>query len=153
MPNHVINILKIKTKEPKKVIEELGELFDFEKIIPMPDDIFRGNLGQKEREQYGERNWYDWSIKNWGTKWNAYDQNGAYEGKNFVEYVFSTAWSCPLPIYRELAKKYNFEVKYADEDIGCNCGRIKANNGKIILHKTADDYKDSRAFANRVWGW
>lgn len=153
MPNHVINILKIKTKKPKKVIEELGELFDFEKIIPMPDDIFRGDLGQKEREQYGERNWYDWSIKNWGTKWNAYDQNGPFEGENYVEYIFSTAWSCPLHVYEELAKKYNFEVKYADEDLGSNCGRIKANNGKIILHKKASDYKDSYAFANRVWNW
>ena len=153
MPNHVINILKIKTKEPKKVIEELGENIDFEKIVPMPDNIFRGNLGQRERELYGENNWYDWSLKNWGTKWNAYDQAGPFEGENYVEYIFSTAWSCPFYVYVALAKKYDIEVKYADEDIGFNCGRIKSKNGVIIIHKTAKDYKDSRAYANKVWRW
>ena len=30
--------------------------FDFNTIIPMPNNIFRGNLGNAEREQCAERN-------------------------------------------------------------------------------------------------
>ena len=36
-------------------------VFDFEKIIPMPEDIYRGSIGAKEKDLYGENNWYDWS--------------------------------------------------------------------------------------------
>ena len=39
----------------------LGSI-DFNKVIPMPDYIFQGNLGMAEREKYGKENWYDWSI-------------------------------------------------------------------------------------------
>lgn len=154
MPNHVINILKIKTKNPNEVFKKFGEEnFDFNKVIPMPDYIYKGDIGEKERNLYGENNWYDWSNKYWGTKWNAYDQCEPYVEGNYVTYVFSTAWSCPLPIYQELAKKYDIEVKYADEDIGSNCGRIKSKDGKIIEHKTEEDFTDPEGYAKRVWGW
>ena len=84
MPNHVVNIVTFECSEEK--LKEIMEAIqyddgpddqkgigtiDFNKVIPMPDNIFKGNLGPKEREMYGKNNWYDWSIKNWGTKWNA----------------------------------------------------------------------------------
>ena len=79
MPNHVQNRITFEG-EPKQVAALLAAIqnekygigsIDFQKIIPMPSNIYRGNLGQKELERYGENNWYDWSVKNWGTKWNA----------------------------------------------------------------------------------
>ena len=70
MPNHVTNIVRV-SGDPEKVramfeaIKDdkigLGSL-DFNKVIPMPAHIFRGNLGMAEREKYGKENWYDWSI-------------------------------------------------------------------------------------------
>ena len=70
MPNHITNILRV-SGDPEKVramfeaIKDdkigLGSL-DFNKVIPMPAHIFRGNLGMAEREKYGKENWYDWSI-------------------------------------------------------------------------------------------
>ena len=68
MPNHVINELNFigKQKDIDKILslihgEEENQYIDFNKIIPMPDYIYRGGLGRKEQELYGKNNWYDWS--------------------------------------------------------------------------------------------
>lgn len=129
MPNWVKNI--VHAIEPdvdfEKFTDEEGK-FDFNKIIPMPDDIYRGDLGEKERAKYGKKNWYDWSIENWGTKWNACDSN--VQGNTVY---FETAWSCPLPLLVELGKKVGgILVFYADENIGYNLGGfIVRANGNI----------------------
>jgi len=76
MANYVKNRLTIQGKNAEKIMQSLVTVspetnkfyFDFNKIVPMPDFIFKGNLGQKEKEEYGKNNWYDWSITNWGTK-------------------------------------------------------------------------------------
>ena len=77
-------------------------LFDFEKIIPMPDYIYRGMLGKEEKQIYGENNWYDWSYKNWGTKWNS-DSSECWElSENELIYSCLTAW-CPCkPVIEKL---------------------------------------------------
>lgn len=42
--------------------------------------------------KYGSKTWFDWCIKNWGTKWNACDPIRI--SHNIV--IFDTAWDCPL---------------------------------------------------------
>lgn len=75
----------------------------------------------KNKILYGETNWYDWRVKNWGTKWNACDFVKVSED----EISFSTAWSMPEPIMNTLADKYpDHEIQHwwADEDCGNNSG-------------------------------
>lgn len=160
----------------KSEISESG--FDFKKIIPMPKDLedtqspalilegeeylkalkdfenkkqFASKPITKEMSEmyvknYGFNNWYDWSIENWGTKWNASEpiiENEVIE--------FQTAWATPEPIMLALSRKFpdvTFSVKYADEDIGSNCGWYEVKNGEI----TARDYED-RVFAMNLWGY
>ena len=126
--------------------------FDFEKIVPMPENIFRGPIGSQEREMYGENNWYDWSRKNWGTKWNSYD-GGWYEEGTSIQ--FDTAWSTPEPIYRAIAKQFpnlDFEVKFADEDMGYNCGKFSHDSlaGGLGIWEP-DRGNRSLEFACKVW--
>ena len=114
---------------------------DFEKIIPMPKGIkltakysSMGNLTKKRTPlqqknwdkkikaleekniaEYGIKSWYDWSVENWGTKWNSYDGQWGYDDANC--FSFLTAWSPPLPVIRELSKlcKCALRLSYLDE--------------------------------------
>ena len=116
MPNHVTNVLRV-SGDPEQVramfeaIKDdkigLGSL-DFNKVIPMPAHIFRGNLGMAEREKYGKDNWYDWSISNWGTKWNAYETK--YTSDRSV--YFESAWDSPINIVESFIQKFKLTCTY-----------------------------------------
>lgn len=129
-----------------KIGEDGGIEFDFNTIVEMPEHIFRGSLGQKERELFGDDNWYDWSVRNWGTKWNACasyiedikKQDGVYQ----TVVHFDTAWNAPHPIFERLAKLYkklDFEIVYADEGIEENCGALTITDGEIIDNGYSED--------------
>jgi hypothetical protein len=55
-----------------------------------------------------KQDWYNWNIRNWGTKWDISDDSAeVMERRNgFVKYYFSTAWSCPAEALDNLAKQY-----------------------------------------------
>lgn len=161
MPNHITNRIKITgdSDAAKRVLDKIKNdefgvgTIDFEKIIPMPKNIFKGNLGIRERELYGKDNWYDWSVANWGTKWNAYgfDPNTDYSKKK--ELRFLTAWSAPHPVIEKLAEMFpsvKFEHEWADEDIGMNCGRHVYYDGERIEEYYSESERDRLEFAARV---
>lgn len=124
MPNHITN--RITAEDPATLaaiataLRGGGDaLVDFNRLVPMPADIFRGDLSMEKREETAGRNWLDWSRARWGTKWNAY----AIQVDD-AAVQFQTAWSCPEPIVYALAVavKGPWTWQYADEDIGRNCG-------------------------------
>ena len=144
MPNYCQNTLKIIAKDDvvKTIIdmmrgtgEDEGNLFDFNKVIPMPENIYRGDINKEKEALYGKNNWYDWSIENWGTKWNSVD---AELRENC--FVFDTAWSPCLPVIRKLAEMFpeaRFEYWY--EELGmCFCGHEIYENGKVQYAMEAD---------------
>ena len=111
-----------------------GSDFDFNHFIPQPDDIFRGDLGDKEEaycKESGIPNWYDWNCMHWGTKWNASVDNQEGEGTNYHTYSLSTAWAFPSPVINEMIKKYphlSFEIQGEEETESCGV-YIKHDNG------------------------
>lgn len=135
-------------KELKEIISGEREMFeniDYAGLgIKNLEDL--GNTYINNILEYGHDTWYDWSCDNWGTKWNAC--HTYYVDEFNIE--FDTAWSTPIPIFKEISKKYNtrVEVEYADEDIGNNCGVMIFEDGELVSR----DY-GNREFANSVWGW
>lgn len=76
-----------------------------------------GNLCLNNILKYGSVNWYDWSCNNWGTKWDAIQEEGSPEDG---ELIFLTAWSEPIKVIEKLFYKYpnaKIEWKYIGE---CN---------------------------------
>lgn len=102
------------TKEP-----DGDTTLDFQKLIPMPDTVFRGPLSAEDREKYpGELNWYDWSVNHWGTKWNACHGSVNYQRH---EIRYDTAWSFAEPPVWALVEntKAQIDVTAMNEDIAC----------------------------------
>lgn len=102
-----------------------------------------GELYLKNQEKYGYPTWYEWSIKTWGTKWNAYNQD--FDEPNIL--WFDTAWNGVPKLIIELSKKFpdtEFHYAYADESWGSNTGKGTAKNGKIKM--TIPDDRSNEAF-------
>lgn len=78
-----------------------------EKLEAVDDNyIAQGRLHFQNKKEYGVTDWYDWSVKNWGTKWNAYhDLVEVSEDGNSLSVRFQTAWSEPTPILIEFTRR------------------------------------------------
>lgn len=135
MPNELRN-----TTSPTRIISQedydkqeeriaKDELTDIEKSFGVSRGLTK-RISAEYEDKFGADNWYDWSLNNWGTKWNAYDQSD-----NGDEIVFCTAWSTPVNAMQLLSAKYpeiEFRIQYADEDFGHNVGEYHLMNGYII---------------------
>jgi hypothetical protein len=97
----------------------------FGELIPVPEDLqitagFLGNgdeqtqLELKEAanlEKHGYRNWYDYCVNEWGTKWDvsADGQPAIDNGDNTLSLNFDSAWAPPVYAYEKL-KDMGFKI-------------------------------------------
>ena len=112
-----------------------------------PKDIDLVIHGIRAFKETGFAYWYDWACENWGTKWNAYDAEE--RGPGLVK--FETAWSFPEPVFLRLSEMFPdhpFVAKFADEDMGHNCGWWSFVGGDMRFTKP----KDPLEFAFDVHG-
>jgi len=68
--------------------------------------------------------------------------------------TFFTAWSAPHPVIEQLAKMYpdiTFTHKWADEDIGMNCGEYEYADGERIREFFPEISKERIDFALDMW--
>ena len=171
MSNHVKNVLTFKnlTKEDKEFIlntitkkaeDDSGYWIDFDKIIPeprteadCPDDCKVNKdspvMEEKDRPWF---DWYKWRNKYWGTKWNAYDCYSLNRDTNLI-LVFSTAWSMPYPIIERLhLLGFDFDLSYADEDYGVNCGKLIYEQEDGFTHYDESELATPpEIFAENLW--
>ena len=118
----------------------------FNHIKPMPDNIFRGALGDDERkecESKGIPNWYDWCYDNWGTKWDACHVDFEEYDDSIVTFSFDTAWSPPIPVYEALADM-GFEVQAYYVEFGMMyAGSWHCNADGEVSEEYSDDISES----------
>jgi len=127
MPNWCQNEVTIYSddeEEMQKFIDLVGEDFDFNKIIPMPEELkgtrspsvivsqeeydkqgeeedsrcLTQELSDQYRTRYGYDNWYDWQCANWGCKWGSCRTE--YDGDD--TWTFETPWCPPREIFDKL---------------------------------------------------
>ena len=131
---------------------------EYLKVHPnIKEDVFLlGKQAFLNIQNYGSPTWYEWSINNWGTKWNAYGYEEGVDYNKADGLYFQTAWAAPHPILCELSKKYpeiTFEHQWADEDLGVNCGECSYSLGERVSENWPDSEKEAIELACNVWGY
>ena len=140
--------------------------FDFNHFIPQPENIFRGNLGQKEEQMCKDKgipDWYSWNVENWGTKWNAVcDEFESVSVDGFpyeATYNLRTAWAFPAPIINEMMDRYrdlDFDIEGEEESSAYGVyistsedkylqeepKQIDEQNGREVYYDDGWKYKD-----------
>ena len=112
-----------------------------EEYIKQPDH----SLPIKEALEFKGNHWYDWNVRNWGTKWDVavgaddkypdtYIEGPTKNGDNLVVYYnFNTAWSPPVPAIEKLSAQYPtllFTLSY-EEETGWG-GELEVLRGEVI---------------------
>lgn len=131
MPNWCNNTVEITHADPA-MIERVRKGFNEGKLLneflPVPEDlqITAGFLGkdtpeqaelerkeQANLEKYGHKNWYDWCVANWGTKWDvgADGYEAEDNGKGGLTLTFDSAWSPPTDAYATLVEQFGFSIR------------------------------------------
>lgn len=103
----------------KEVIDEILKTgFDFDKIRPQPEDIMEqpdvpssvSNIVKGATSPA----WYEWRLKNWGTKWKPTAKNNHLELDRVsdikIKVVMDTAWCLPTEILKFLTLKYPIQI-------------------------------------------
>lgn len=111
-----------------------------------------GEAAYKNIVFYDAPTWYEWRIKNWGTKWNSYDVSFCLKDKMIA---FNTAWSCPVPVIRKLVDIFPeipFVLDYADEDFGSNAGRIEYDRKEFRHIEYEDGSPEACNTYVNIWG-
>ncbi len=119
-----------------------------------PPDLIPCNNATPEQQdellvKYGRTNWYDWSLHNWGTKWDA--RESRYD-EDMKVLTFQTAWDCPKALLEAMIRKYpeiTFAGGFADEDIGHNSGYIE--DGEVSWFVNGDF--EAIQNAKELWGF
>ena len=129
MPNYCQNRLRvIGNKEViaqfknKAIGPEKGRDLSLNNFVPMPKELENTPMPQDTKKaiskklikKFGVDNWYDWCLKNWGTKWDI-DADLVSEDDDMLEYIFDSAWSPPVKWLEKVAKLYpdlKFNLRY-----------------------------------------
>jgi hypothetical protein len=95
-------------------------------------------------KEYGVSNWYDWSVLNWGTKWDCYDVrewNIAVADEEMTATIYyETAWSPATQLWLTVSQQYptlTFFHEFADEGGGF-LGDETIHNGTVIEENEYD---------------
>ncbi len=144
MPNYCQNVVTFTHADPamiRRVVQGYtgdGLMAEFH---PIPDKLIstmagsysdpvqQAELAAQENanlEEFGFKNWYDWAVENWGTKWDVTSEHNGDPAVNddglSVQFSFDSAWSPPIAFYEEMERQ-GFTVEAFYYEPGCAfCG-------------------------------
>ena len=69
------------------------------------NDLTEARMALENIEKHGHKDWYNWSIEKWGTKWDAATNDYDYDD-DWIRISFDTAWSPPQAWLHAVTKEY-----------------------------------------------
>jgi len=126
MPNWCSNGITLRHADPAMIDRVVkgkdGLLMEF---MPTPKPLLEtiaGSYGDEDKQReleirqlenlrlFGHKDWYDWNIANWGTKWDFALDNVERPDANTVTAAFDSAWAPPIGAYNKLLE-LGFEIE------------------------------------------
>ena len=107
MPNWCDNSMRISNQDKTKIdaLEAVLQSDDkeiFKHLRPNPNADWQ----------------YDWSVENWGTKWDAAHGYINLESSKEHELGLDTAWSPPIPFYKKLEEMgFSVSAEYKEDGL------------------------------------
>lgn len=161
MPNWCSNTLTIShpdTAMMERVVTGYNNNTFLNEFIPIPQELHettKGWFGDHTYAQelndfkeslnlkyFGSKNWYDFAVSSWGTKWDIGCGDGydPIELNTTITFCFDSAWSPPIQAYEKLIEM-GFSITAMYYEGGCMfCG---------IWEDGSDDYYDIQG--NSEW--
>lgn len=154
MPNYCNNYIELAHEDPAMINRACAAMARDEflnEFIPVPEDlkIVAGRVGADDDEnqralvaqqesnlaKHGYKDWYDWCVNEWGTKWDTgtqgYEVKPESDGRMCIG--FDTAWSPPIQAMEKLCDLgFSVRLMYYEPGMGF-CG---------IWEDRDDDYYD-----------
>jgi len=143
MPNWCDNTVVI-THEDDAFIQRIEDAYHADKLIsefyPCPQelqDTTAGRVGSDDSyeqkllkfrqelnlEYFGAKDWYDWQVSHWGTKWDIASDNGNCDRQEkMITLSFCSAYSPPTGFYDTLVEMGCSVQAYYYEGGCCFCG-------------------------------
>lgn len=175
MPNWCSNYISVRgtnAAEVKRLADafDSGELCDA--VIPVPQalkDTVAGSHGdpdkQKALEQqeqanlakYGVRNWYDFCVSRWGTKWDINTTSECDRDDDGLGFngSFDTAWSPPMGVVERLeAQGYEVTLYYYEPGM-CFVGKYEDGNDEYYQYEGENSKTVAQAIGTELddfWG-
>lgn len=170
MPNWCFNGLTLRHTDPTMIDRVIkgkdGLLMEFLPTPPQLKETLAGSYGDEEQNrklyeqqeenirQFGYKDWYDWNVANWGTKWDISLENVERIDSNTVTAGFDSAWSPPIEAYRKLVELgFDVDAKYyepgmafcgtftnEDDEDTINLYDLDADNVREVIGEELDDF-------------
>lgn len=150
MPNHVFNTLTvIGTPEAINAFKEKAghgdREFSYWNFVTPPQEALdsgeywatHGFVGG-EKSGYTPNNWYNFNVREWGTKWDTYDLHVESAPKSFYA-TFTSAWSPPTQVFEAMSEQHpelTFDFSWEEEQ-GWG-GEAFGNEGSFSITKEWD---------------
>lgn len=99
-------------------------------------------MQQSNIDKYGHKDWYDWNIANWGTKWSDSDTDGGdiYNDGTTVSYTFQSPWGPPEEAFRRISAMFpelTFVLSFCEDGMGFY-GATSFFNGEVAAEAGGD---------------
>lgn len=112
--------------------------------LPMPELAKRMEEGMR---LYGAKDWYNWCVTCWGTKWGDYRHRDVVVSptEGYIKLTFDSAWSPPIAGFSKIASDWpqlGFEMRYYEMGAGFK-GRAAWNSGKLVKDESGK-YRGNR---------
>lgn len=143
MPNYCTNILDIhgEDEDIEKFLNAIRNPHTnhyniLHNLLPTPTELTQTVAGwssdpdtQAEYQRkfdenlakYGYKDWYDWNVANWGTKWSDDQTHIITQSETHCSLGFTTAWCPPEKAFNKIAlmfPKLMFVLSYYEDGMG-----------------------------------